>query len=370
MRDQQANTLQDDGDECRGYWCSDTFSQDGYRCEKVRTDDTDSVFGLQSQTINEDKLNEDLAKTVPWNCDDIAMDEPSTKANLLIQAHLSRLPLPISDYVTDTKSVLDQAIRILQAMVDIQADKGWLTAVIRTITLLQMIVQARWVTDSTLLNLPAMTPQNIEYLWNRRIESLAELLPLSQKELIALMNKAPDPPSKPVCRKLVDIVSKLPRVQFQCQTNKHEYEPGQEVTIRCRFKRFSGHHTKIYAPKWPKAKLEGWFVIVGCEEDEKLYACKRIRVEHRWKSSSLKFEAPEAPGKATYQVYMLSDSYLGLDQQYKVTFTVEDVEETLDVDDFGILPEGDFDVNDTMSVAGIMVSMTQSEFINMEGAPI
>lgn len=41
-------------------------------------------------------------------------DDPHTKANLLLQAHLGRLPLPISDYVTDTKGVLDNSLRILQ----------------------------------------------------------------------------------------------------------------------------------------------------------------------------------------------------------------------------------------------------------------
>ena len=33
---------------------------------------------------------------------------------LCLQAHMSRQKLPISDYVTDTKSVLDNSLRILQ----------------------------------------------------------------------------------------------------------------------------------------------------------------------------------------------------------------------------------------------------------------
>ena len=37
-----------------------------------------------------------------------AMEDPHTKARILIQAHLDRLRMPIVDYVTDTKSVLDQ----------------------------------------------------------------------------------------------------------------------------------------------------------------------------------------------------------------------------------------------------------------------
>lgn len=43
-------------------------------------------------------------------------DSAHTKANLLLQAHFGhgQVGLPSTDYNTDTKSVLDQAIRILQ----------------------------------------------------------------------------------------------------------------------------------------------------------------------------------------------------------------------------------------------------------------
>ena len=48
----------------------------------------------------------------------------------------------MSDYVTDTKSVLDQALRILQAMVDVAADGGWFDATLGTMRLAQMGILA------------------------------------------------------------------------------------------------------------------------------------------------------------------------------------------------------------------------------------
>ena len=47
-----------------------------------------------------------------------------------------------------------QAIRVLQAMLDIVADEGWLTAAVQIVLLLQMIVQARWINENSLLTLP------------------------------------------------------------------------------------------------------------------------------------------------------------------------------------------------------------------------
>lgn len=59
----------------------------------------------------------------------------------LLQAHMARLPPPISDYVTDTKSVLDQSLRILQAMTDVSADAGWLDTALVTMMLVQSLMQ-------------------------------------------------------------------------------------------------------------------------------------------------------------------------------------------------------------------------------------
>lgn len=51
---------------------------------------------------------------VRWAIDKKSADDPHAKASLLLQAHLGRTPLPISDYFTDTRSVLDNSLRILQ----------------------------------------------------------------------------------------------------------------------------------------------------------------------------------------------------------------------------------------------------------------
>lgn len=70
---------------------------------------------------NEDLLNRDLEKELPWSVQPHQpYDNPHAKAFLLLQAHLTRTNLPISDYVTDTFSVLDQAIRILQARIAVK----------------------------------------------------------------------------------------------------------------------------------------------------------------------------------------------------------------------------------------------------------
>ncbi len=55
-----------------------------------------------------------FALQVRWPIDRRDADDPHAKASLLLQAHLGRAQLPISDYVTDTRTVLDNTLRILQ----------------------------------------------------------------------------------------------------------------------------------------------------------------------------------------------------------------------------------------------------------------
>jgi len=40
-------------------------------------------------------------------------------------------------------------------------------------------------------------------------------------------------------------------------------------------------------------------------------------------TTSLTFNAPTLAGDYTYYIYLMSDSYMGLDQQYKISFTIE-----------------------------------------------
>uniref|UniRef100_A0A8D3C335 Activating signal cointegrator 1 complex subunit 3 n=1 Tax=Scophthalmus maximus TaxID=52904 RepID=A0A8D3C335_SCOMX len=103
---------------------------------------------------NEDQLNSQLAQQLPLKVNPHSYDSAHTKAHLLLQAHFSHAQLPCSDYTTDTKTVLDNTIRVCQAMLDVAANEGWLVAALGICNLVQMIVQGRWLHDSSVLTLP------------------------------------------------------------------------------------------------------------------------------------------------------------------------------------------------------------------------
>jgi activating signal cointegrator complex subunit 3 len=128
---------------------------------------------------NEDQLNAQLAEVCPWEVDELSLDSAHTKAYLLMQAHFGRIDLPISDWINDTKSVMDQALRVLNAIVDIAADEGLLPACIGLMHLTQMIVQARFLDDSTLLQLPHVGDAAVEALESAGIYDIREVAALA-----------------------------------------------------------------------------------------------------------------------------------------------------------------------------------------------
>ena len=58
-------------------------------------------------------IHRSLAESLPIAVNLDSFDSPHTKTHLL-QTYFSSAALPKADYVTDTKSVLDQALRIPQ----------------------------------------------------------------------------------------------------------------------------------------------------------------------------------------------------------------------------------------------------------------
>ena len=79
--------------------------------------------------------------------------------------------------------------------------------------------------------------------------------------------------------------------------------------------------------KFPKPKDEGWFIVLGDTSDNELIAMKRLPYIRGRKSTSLAFFTPMEPCKCVYTLYFMSDSYLGLDQQFDIHLDVVEASE-------------------------------------------
>ncbi|CAO3587825.1 unnamed protein product [Absidia cylindrospora] len=290
---------------------------------------------------NEDLLNQEIEKHVPFKVKSTRnYISPHVKAFVLTQAHISRLELPISDYITDQITVLDSAIRFCQAMIDVAANAGYLTICLNIMNTLQCIKQARWSDESTLLNLPHMEPYMLRHLKfkGKPIRCLAELTQYTDQQIKTIFKNIKDLNSGAI-DEIGRVMSKMPvmDVKTKIETKKpylipeSEYKLHVELTrrnIRSNGKQQQQRQDgRIYAPMFPKPQYESWWMILGNANTDELLAMKRISMRNgpnetltNRANSVLTFDTPEHLGKQQYTLFLISDGYQGLDQQYDIDF--------------------------------------------------
>ena len=279
---------------------------------------------------NEEHVHAQMANELPWPVDRGALDSPHVKANLLLQAHFARSALPMSDYVTDTKSVLDQALRVLQAMVDVCADGGWLHTTLGTMRLSQMVTQARFLDDDDagLTDLPHVDQRVCEALKRKGVHSLPQMVRADPETLRGWLAGAGLRDGRKL-NELSGVLRSLPRIRLEVRPKDGSggsaaapIAPGEEgvvlVTLRAEN---SASRSKAFAPRFPKPKLAGWWLVMG--EDEELLALKKVRLDRGSTTAELAFEAPDEPGEYVWSVMLVSDSYIGLDQTAEVRIVVQ-----------------------------------------------
>ena len=279
-------------------------------------------------------------------------DDPHTKASLLLQAHLSRLPLPISDYLTDTKTVLDNSLRILQAIVDVAAAAGWADTALSAMHLVQALIQSRWNDDHPALMLPGVSSQ-------QAAERLCHALPA----LVAAAVKDPRGTARAVeavvgpqdVRAACAALERMPLVEVSVNAvvkKKNEISAaddeegslnggGSSDTTTTTAGTAGPHHQtwileiqimrkggkspprggtapRVYAPHFPKIKEEGWWVVAVAPGSKELLALKRVSFSSQKTTMALSFSTDKRVAMRSVEVKVVSDSYLGLDQQVVV----------------------------------------------------
>lgn len=267
---------------------------------------------------NEDLINVELSRNLPISANffkNIPMWDPHVKAFLLLQAHLSRIELPITDYVGDQTSVLDQAIRVIQATIDILAEMGYFSSVRQMITLLQCVKCARWPTDHPLSILPGVEIDSVTS--NNFPNTLQDFLSASDESCQKIVSNLYL--SSEATMRLKRVVNMMPKLKIEVESINSE----QFILAISRQNNFIDGRSYIYAPYFPKSQSEGYLVLICKEDKDEIVALKRVG----WSSSSGKPSAkvvvqiPDEGVRGTkVDIWIFSDGYLGM------TWTIKSIE--------------------------------------------
>ncbi|KAK6580622.1 hypothetical protein PZA11_006858 [Diplocarpon coronariae] len=219
---------------------------------------------------NEDLVNAELAKNLPLSTEAfgyLPLWDPHVKAFLLLQAHMSRIDLPITDYVGDQTSVLDQAIRVIQASIDVLAEMGYLSSCMQMITLLQCIKSGRWPTDYPLSILPGVpVKQPPEKNLPATLQEFSAASEIAYQQILTAL--AIPPRSLNGFQKGAGLLPCL-KVDVRDLT-------ALSLTVVLTRQNHLGLDGKMYAPRFPKSQTEGWFVILCQEDRDEIIALKRV----------------------------------------------------------------------------------------------
>lgn len=273
---------------------------------------------------NEDLVNDVLSQNLPFpgNSFNLPMWDPHVKSFLLLQAFMSRIELPVTDYVGDQTSVLDQAIRIIQASIDVITEMGYLSSCLQMMKLLQSIKCARWPTDSPASILPGVEPDS-----TKDETTLAKISTFSQDQVNAFAKKLRVPSG--LQPRFKRAVSMLPNVSVSV-------DDITTLSLTVNIKRLNplvDREARIWAPKFHKPQTEGWFVIIANSANDEVIAVKRVGWAGLSTSGNsgakkalgqgsrptartvLKLPEPKAREARKLDIIVVSDGYVGMEHR-------------------------------------------------------
>lgn len=246
-------------------------------CEAVEYDELATRHG-------EELINMEMSQSMRYSGEDMQKEfiwDPHVKAYLLIQAFMSRVELPIADYAQDTISVLDQALRILQAYIDAAAELGYLDSVLMFIKLMHCIKQRYWYDDDPATALPGLTLnqdfgrltlQELGTMNRNKVEQLCDKFDVNRQRYLDTFGQDNKEWSTDAVRsEFSKIVSHLPTASMNVS-----YLEDSILTVELEHNNFPlTKEFKMYCPHFPKAQRESWFVIVADESTRELLLLTR-----------------------------------------------------------------------------------------------
>lgn len=284
---------------------------------------------------HEDHILRRVYDRCPVKMSEPAFDSPHFKAFVLLQAHFSRMQLPI-DLAKDQEDIIRKVLNLLSACVDVLSSEGHINAM-NAMELSQMVVQAMWDRDSPLKQIPHFSPEVIQvaneykYVITKssqqkrtnninRINDIFEFMdamdPNENKDYATLVKRL-NLNNKQLAQAAAFTNEKYPNLEMDFEVEDPESvtsgEPAYlKIKIERELEEDEEPDTVVHAPFYPSQKMENWWLVVGEEQSKSLLAIKRVTIGRKLELR-LEYVVP-SPGEHELTLYLMSDSYVGVDQ--------------------------------------------------------
>ena len=288
---------------------------------------------------HEDHILRRVYDRVPVKMAQPAYESPHFKAFVLLQAHFSRMQLP-TDLAKDQEIILSKVLNLLSGCVDVLSSDGHLNAM-NAMEMSQMVVQATWDRDSPLKQIPHFSPEVIKAANDFGAKDIFEFMDLmdpSENKDYEKMVKRLGLDNKQLAQAAAFTNNKYPNIEIDFEVE----DPENIATNSPAYLKISATRgdededgepdTTVHAPFYPLKKMENWWLVVGDESTKNLLAIKRVTIGKKLETR-LEF-VPTRVGEQELTLYLMCDSYVGVDQDptFKIT-AAEGMEEDEDEDE-------------------------------------
>lgn len=250
------------------------------------------------------------------------LHEAKSKVFILLQCHLSRLQLS-AELQHDCELIVLTAMRLLQACVDVLSSQGWLAPALAAMELSQQLVQAQWGRESALRQIPHFTAALIKQCQDAKLESVLDILEMEDVDRSKLLTShLNDQQVADVAR----FCNRYPNIEMSYEIQP-QTDSGAIPVVNVTLEREEDSVGPIIAPFFPQKREESWWLVVGEPKSNLLFAIKRLTLQQRSTHAKLELTAPAGGSVigsgAQLVLYLMSDSYLGCDQEYKFSLQPE-----------------------------------------------
>lgn len=280
-----------------------------------------SEFDVLPIRQNEEAILSKVHNKVPVKASDVDYESPYFKAFLLLQAHFSRIPLPL-DLANDQKVVLESALKILYACIDTLSSEGYLNA-IHAMDLSQMIVQAVWNRDNPLKQVPYFDEAILNRCKKGKVETVYDIMSLEDEERNDILRLGDDK-----LNKVAEFVNQYPNIDISYELDLSETVKSNEPKeIIIKLERDEDmDDLNVVAPFYPFPKKESWWIVIGDASSRQLYAIKKATIDKESQRIKMEFTIPNA-GHHNLSIWCMCDSYVDADKETSLEIEVEEGEE-------------------------------------------
>ena len=255
----------------------------------VRHNEDNEMFELANVPLLKTKITELVgplffSAATSWN-------DPHTKVFILLVANIIGMALPVMDFVTDTKSILEQAARVVRAMAEFAQSNHYL----------ETFVQCIWLVQSLERN--EMPPKGNFC----RIPGIKDALPISLPSLLhsggSILKQLKVDLLESESERILNYLAKLPKIQVQYSISKDD--KGMYI-LKCIL-----NNTSSYFP----SERCIWHIVVATKNNNAIIAYTKVSIAlSRQKAVEMLFAAPHECQDLS--LLILSENFHGLDQEY------------------------------------------------------